>query len=176
VDASQGVEAQTISNLYLAIDAGLEIIPVINKVDLPSAMVDTVRHQIRDLIGCKDEEMILASAKAGIGIDEILAAVVQRIPPPKGDANDKLRALIFDSVFDSYRGSVVYLRVFDGTLREREKIKFFHNAKTFEAEEVGILGLKKIRTGELMAGNVGYLIAGVRDVHDTKVGDTLTTV
>lgn len=176
VDASQGVEAQTISNLYLAIDAGLEIIPVINKVDLPSAMIDVVKHQIKDLIGCRDDEMILASAKAGIGIDDILEAVVQRIHPPKGDPNDRLRALVFDSVFDSYRGSVVYLRVFDGTLREKEKVKFFHNEKTFEAEEVGILGLKKIRTGELTAGNVGYLIAGVKDVHDTKVGDTVTTV
>jgi GTP-binding protein LepA len=176
VDASQGVEAQTISNLYLAIDAGLEIIPVINKVDLPSAMVDPVKHQIKDLIGCRDDEMILASAKAGIGIDEILEAVVQRIQPPKGDSNDRLRALVFDSVFDSYRGSIVYLRVFDGTLREKDKVKFFHNQKTFEAEEVGILGLKKIRTGELTAGNVGYLIAGVKDVHDTKVGDTVTTV
>jgi GTP-binding protein LepA len=176
VDASQGVEAQTISNLYLAIDAGLEIIPVINKVDLASAMIDAVKHQIKDLIGCRDDEMILASAKAGIGIDEILEAVVQRIQPPKGDPNDRLRALVFDSVFDSYRGSIVYLRVFDGTLREKDKVKFFHNQKTFEAEEVGILGLKKIRTGELTAGNVGYLIAGVKDVHDTKVGDTVTTV
>jgi GTP-binding protein LepA len=176
VDASQGVEAQTISNLYLAIDAGLEIIPVINKVDLASAMIDAVKHQIKDLIGCRDDEIILASAKAGIGIDEILEAVVQRIQPPKGDPNDRLRALVFDSVFDSYRGSIVYLRVFDGTLREKDKVKFFHNQKTFEAEEVGILGLKKIRTGELTAGNVGYLIAGVKDVHDTKVGDTVTTV
>ncbi len=176
VDASQGVEAQTISNLYLAIDAGLEIIPVINKIDLPSAMIDTVRLQIRDLIGCKDEDIIPASAKANIGVDEILEAVVARIPPPVGDPSKPLRALIFDSVFDAYRGSVVYIRVFDGTLREREKVKFFHNGKSFEAEEVGILGMKKVRTGELTAGNVGYLIAGIRDVHDTKVGDTITTV
>lgn len=175
VDASQGVEAQTISNLYMALDAGLEIIPVINKIDLPSAMIDTVKQQLKELIGCRDEEMILASAKANIGIDDILEAVVQRIPPPKGDPTDPLRALIFDSVFDVYRGSIVYLRVFDGTLREGEKVRFFHNGKVFEAEEVGILGLKKIRTGSLTAGNVGYLIAGIRDVHDTKVGDTVTS-
>lgn len=175
VDASQGVEAQTISNLYLAIDAGLEIIPVINKIDLPSAMIDTVKHQLKDLIGCNDDEIIPASAKANIGIDEILEAVVRRIPPPKGDAHEPLRALVFDSVFDIYRGSIVYLRVVDGTLKEGEKVKFFHNGKVYEAEEVGTLGLKKVRTGVLTAGNVGYLIAGIRDVHDTKVGDTITT-
>jgi GTP-binding protein LepA len=174
VDASQGVEAQTISNLYLAIDAGLEIIPVINKIDLPSAMTDTVKHQIRDLIGCTDADIILASAKAGIGVEEILEAVVSRISPPVGDAGKPLKALIFDSVFDTYRGSVVYIRVMDGTLRERERIKFFRNPKSFEAEEVGVLEMKRLRTGELTAGNVGYLIAGAKDVHDTKVGDTVT--
>ena len=174
VDASQGVEAQTISNLYLAIDAGLEIIPVINKIDLPGAMIDGVKQQIKDLIGCKDEEILLASAKANLGIDDILEAVVQRIPSPGGDANEPLRALIFDSVFDIYRGSIVYLRVFDGTLKEGEKVRFFHHGKSYDAEEVGILGMKKVRTGELTAGNVGYLIAGIRDVHDTKVGDTVT--
>jgi GTP-binding protein LepA len=174
VDASQGVEAQTISNLYLAIDAGLEIIPVINKIDLPGAMIDNVKHQIRDLIGCRDEDIILASAKADIGIDTILQAVVSRVPPPQGDADAPLQALIFDSVFDIYRGSIVYVRVFQGTLREREKVMFFHNGKTFEAEEVGILEMKKQRTGEIRAGDVGYLIAGVKDVHDTKVGDTVT--
>ena len=175
VDASQGVEAQTISNLYLAIDAGLEIIPVINKIDLPGAAVDTVRGQIRDLIGCRDDEMILASAKANIGIDEILEAVVHRIPPPSGDPALPLRALIFDSVFDSYRGSVVYIRVVEGTLREGDRIMFFHTGKPFDAEEVGVLEMKRLRTGELRAGNVGYLIAGVKDVHDTKVGDTVTS-
>ncbi len=175
VDASQGVEAQTISNLYLALDAGLEIIPIINKIDLPSAMIDTVKQQLKELIGCRDEEILLVSAKANIGIDEVLEAVVRRIPPPQGDPSNPLRALIFDSVFDTYRGSIVYLRVFDGTLREREKVRFFHNGKMFEAEEVGILGMKRIRTGELTAGNVGYLIAGIRDVHDTKVGDTVTS-
>ena len=175
VDASQGVEAQTISNLYLATEAGLDIIPVINKIDLPSAMIDTVKQQIRELIGCTDEEIILASAKTGIGIDQILEAVFTRIRPPQGDALAPLRALIFDSVFDIYRGSIVYLRVFDGTLKEREPVMFFHNGKVFEAEEVGVLEMKRNRTGELLAGNVGYLIAGVRDVHDTKVGDTVTS-
>lgn len=174
VDASQGVEAQTISNLYLAIDAGLEIVPVINKIDLPSAMVDNVKHQIRDLIGCKDEDIILASAKADLGMEEILEAVVQRIPAPAGDPAAPLRALIFDSVFDMYRGSIVYLRIVDGTLKEGEKVVFFHNEKVFEAEEVGVLEMKRNRTGEVAAGNVGYLIAGIKDVHDTKVGDTIT--
>ncbi|MBP1679381.1 MAG: lepA [Bacteroidetes bacterium] len=175
VDASQGVEAQTISNLYLAIDAGLEIIPVINKIDLPSAMIDTVRHQIRDLIGCRDEDIILASAKTNLGIDEILEAVVARIPPPSGNPDAPLRALIFDSVFDTYRGSVVYLRVVEGTLREGEPVKFFYNGKVFPAEEVGVLEMKKRRTGALVAGDVGYLIAGAKDVHDTSVGDTVTS-
>jgi GTP-binding protein LepA len=175
VDASQGVEAQTISNLYLAIDAGLEIIPVINKIDLPGATIDAVRGQIRDLLGCTDDEMILASAKANIGIDEILEAVVRRVPPPSGDPALPLRALIFDSVFDTFRGSVVYIRVVEGTLREGDRIMFFHMGKPFDAEEVGVLELKRLRTGELAAGNVGYLIAGVKDVHDTKVGDTVTS-
>jgi GTP-binding protein LepA len=174
VDASQGVEAQTISNLYLAIDAGLEIIPVINKIDLPSAMIDTVRLQIRDLIGCRDDEIILASAKANIGIDAILDAVVHRVSPPLGDASSPQRALIFDSVFDVFRGSVVYIRVVDGTLREGEKVMFLNTGNVFEAEEVGVLEMKRMRTGELAAGNVGYLIAGVKDVRDTKVGDTVT--
>jgi len=174
VDASQGVEAQTISNLYLAIDAGLEIIPVINKIDLPSAMIDTVRRQIRDLIGCRDEEIILASAKANQGIDEILDAVVERIPPPAGDAGAPLRALIFDSVFDSYRGSVVYIRVVDGTLREGDRITFLHTGKPLEAEEVGVLEMKRVRTGALGAGDVGYLIAGIKEPHDVSVGDTVT--
>jgi len=175
VDASQGVEAQTISNLYLAIDAGLEIIPVINKIDLPGAMIDTVKHQIKDLIGCKDEDILMASAKTDLGIAEILERVVRQVPPPKGDSEAPLQALIFDSVFDTYRGSIVYLRVFEGTLREGEKIMFFHNGRTFEAEEVGALEMKRTRTGSVSAGSVGYLIAGVKDVHDTKVGDTVTS-
>ena len=176
VDAAQGVEAQTISNLYLAIDAGLEIIPVLNKIDLPSAEVDKVKGQIIDLIGCKDSDILLASAKAKLGIKEILEAVVKKIPPPKGDPDAPLEALIFDSIFDAFRGAVAYVRVFNGTLKTREKIKFFNIDKEFEAEEVGILGLKKIKTDVLAAGNVGYIIAGIKDVHDAKVGDTVTHV
>lgn len=176
VDAAQGVEAQTISNLYMAIDAGLEIVPVINKIDLPSAMVDTVKNQIIDLIGCSDSDIILASAKARIGIDEILEAIVNRIPPPKGDENAQLQALIFDSIFDAYRGAVAYIRVFNGVIKEKDEIMFFVNDKKYMAEEIGFLRLGRIKTGELKAGDVGYLIAGIKDVHDTKVGDTVTHV
>ncbi len=174
VDAAQGVEAQTISNLYMAIDAGLEIIPVVNKIDLPSAMVDVVKKQIIDLIGCKAEDIISVSAKERIGIEEMLEAVVKRISPPQGDENAPLQALVFDSIFDSYRGAVAYVRIFNGVMKEKDEIKFFVNDKKCLAEEVGTLRLGRIRTGELAAGNVGYLIAGVKDVHDTKVGDTVT--
>jgi len=176
VDAAQGVEAQTISNLYMAIDAGLEIIPVINKIDLPSAMVEQVKKQIIDLIGCKDEDIILASAKTRAGIDLILDAVVDRIPAPSGDENAPLQALVFDSIFDSYRGAVAYVRIFNGVIKEKDEIKFFVNDKKYLAEEVGTLRLGRIRTGELRAGNVGYLIAGVKYIHDTKVGDTVTHI
>jgi GTP-binding protein LepA len=178
VDASQGVEAQTISNLYLAIDAGLEIIPVLNKIDLPSAstMIDTVKHEVMNLLGCKEEEIIMASAKSKIGIEDILEAVVKRIPPPTGDPEKPLKALIFDSLFDSYRGSIAYIRVVDGTLKEKDKLHFIHNGNNVEAEEVGILGMKRKRTGILSAGDVGYLTAGLKNVKDTKVGDTITSV
>ncbi|MBX3008576.1 MAG: translation elongation factor 4 [Melioribacteraceae bacterium] len=174
VDAAQGVEAQTISNLYMAIDAGLEILPVINKIDLPSAMVDSVKHQIIDLIGCNEESIILASAKTRVGIEEILESIVQKIPPPKGDENAPLQALIFDSIFDVYRGAVAYIRVMNGIIKEKDEIKFFVNDKKYLAEEVGTLRLGRIRTGELRAGNVGYLIANIKEIHDTKVGDTVT--
>ncbi|HOJ05065.1 MAG TPA: translation elongation factor 4 [Bacteroidota bacterium] len=176
VDATQGIEAQTISNLYLAIEAGLEIIPVINKVDLASAEVEKVTGSIVELIGCRPEEVIPASAKSGVGIDEILEAIVERVPPPVGDPEAPLQALIFDSVFDSYRGAVVYMRVVQGTIREGERIRFFYNGKEFEVEEVGILRLKRFRTKELSAGNVGYMIAGIKTVADTNVGDTITNV
>ena len=141
VDATQGVEAQTISNLYLAIDSDLEIIPVINKVDLPAATttLEGVKAQVIDLIGCSEEEMILASAKEGRGIDEILEATAERIPPPKGDPDAPMRALIFDSVFDSYRGAIVYVRLFDGSLKRGEKIKMMHSGKQFEIDEAGLL-------------------------------------
>ncbi len=174
VDAAQGVEAQTISNLYLAIDAGLEIIPVINKIDLPSAEIDKVSQQIIDLIGCKKEDIILVSAKAKIGIDQLLEEIVKRIPPPVGDSESPLQALIFDSLFDSYRGAIAYIRVVNGVLKTGDRIKFIKVNKEFDAEEIGILGLRRIKTDVLSAGDVGYLIAGVKDVHDTKVGDTVT--
>lgn len=173
VDATQGVEAQTISNLYLAIDQGLEIIPVVNKIDLQSAMVDEVKDQIIELIGGKREEIISASAKNNIGTEEILEAIVNRIPPAKITEESPLRALIFDSVFDIYRGVVVYLRVFDGTLKEGDKIIFYSNGKEFEAEEVGNLKMERVRSKELTSGNVGYLIANIKDVNDSKVGDTI---
>jgi GTP-binding protein LepA len=178
VDATQGVEAQTISNLYLAIDAGLEIIPFINKIDLPSAktMIDVVKKQVMDLIGCKEEEILLGSAKSGIGTEEILEAIVSRIPAPKGDPDAPLKALIFDSVFDEYRGAVAYIRVMEGTLREKDKIRFFSKGQEFQAEDVGILEMQRKRVGALSAGDVGYIIANVKDVHDTKVGDTITLV
>lgn len=174
VDATQGVEAQTISNLYLAIDSGLEIVPVINKIDLPSSEIEKVSQQIVDLIGCDPNDILLASAKADIGTEEILEAIVKRIPPPQGDENKPLQALIFDSVFDPYRGAVAYIRIFNGILKEKDKIKFFAHHREYEAEEIGILGLKRIKTSQLEAGNVGYLIASIKDVHDTKVGDTIT--
>jgi GTP-binding protein LepA len=174
VDAAQGVEAQTISNLYLALDAGLEIIPVLNKIDLPSAEVDRISHQVIDLIGCKEEDILKVSAKANIGIDELLEEIVTRIPPPKGDPNAPLQALIFDSIFDPYRGAVAYIRVFNGTLHTNDKIKFFVTDKIMDAEEIGVLGLKKVKVDELSAGNVGYLISGIKDVRYTKVGDTVT--
>lgn len=176
VDAAQGVEAQTISNLYLATDAGLEIIPVINKIDLPSAEIDKVSNQIIDLLGCNKEDIILVSAKSKIGINELLETVIEKVPPPKGDPNAPLQALIFDSVFDAYRGAIAYVRIFQGTLKTNEKIKFFKVHKETEAEEIGTLGLKKIKSDQLSAGDVGYVIAGIKDVRDTKVGDTITHV
>jgi GTP-binding protein LepA len=176
VDATQGVEAQTISNLYLAIEAGLEIIPFINKIDLPSAktMIDTAKRQVIDLLGCKEEEILMGSAKSGIGTREVIEEIVKRVPAPKGNPSAPLRALIFDSVFDEYRGAIAYVRVVDGTLKEREQVRFFSNGKQFQAEDVGILEMQRKRIGSLSAGDVGYVIANVKDVHDTKVGDTIT--
>lgn len=174
VDAAQGVEAQTISNLYLAIEAGLEIIPVINKIDLPSAMIDVVSKQIIDLIGCDEEEIILTSAKTRQGMEDILEAIIQKIPPPIGDPSAKLQALIFDSKFDSYRGAVALIRVVNGTIKTKDELKFFAHDNKYLAEEIGVLGLQKIKKNELTAGNVGYLIGSIKDVHDTKVGDTIT--
>jgi GTP-binding protein LepA len=176
VDATQGVEAQTISNLYLAIDAGLEIIPFINKIDLPSAKttLETTKKQVMDLLGCREEEILMGSAKSGLGTDDVLEAVVARIPPPKGDPEKPLTALIFDSVFDEYRGAIAYVRIVDGTVKERDRIRFMSNGKEFQADDIGILEMTRKRTGSLSSGDVGYIIASVKDVHDTKVGDTIT--
>ncbi|MBD3224630.1 MAG: elongation factor 4 [Caldithrix sp.] len=174
VDAAQGVEAQTLSNLYLALENDLQIIPVINKIDLPSAQTESVKHQLVELIGCHEDEIFLTSAKAGTGIDEIMEAIIKYIPPPQGDPNAKLQVLIFDSVFDTYRGAISFIRIFNGTLRKGEPIYFFNTKKEFEADEIGILKLKKEPVQELRAGEVGYLISGAKDVSDTKVGDTVT--
>lgn len=178
VDATQGVEAQTISNLYLAIDAGLEIIPVINKIDLPSAVttMENVKHQILDLLGCKEEDILYTSAKQGTGVLEILEEIIKKIPAPKGDPEAPLRALIYDSIFDPYRGVVVNLRVFEGTIREKDKILFMVTNMVYDVEEAGILFMKRHRTKELSAGDVGYITANIRNLNDTKVGDTITHV
>jgi len=175
VDASQGVEAQTISNLYLALENDLEIIPVLNKVDLQSAQTDLVSQQVVDILGIDREEILLASAKAGKGIDEILEAVVERIPPPADKHSEPLRALIFDSIFDPYRGAIAHVRVFEGALKAGEQIKFFSTGKSFEVAEVGYLQLSKVKQPQLSVGEVGYCIAGVKQVEDTKVGDTITS-
>ncbi len=174
VDASQGVEAQTISNLYQAIEHDLTIIPVLNKIDLPGAEIDKAKHQVMELIGCDESEILLASAKNGIGIEDILEAIVERIPPPKGDADAPLRALIFDSMYDSYRGAVAYIRVMDGVIRPGMQIKFFTTGKVFEVDEVGVLRLRREPVDQLGVGEVGYCIAGIKDVKDTRVGDTIT--
>jgi GTP-binding protein LepA len=173
VDASQGVEAQTISNLYLALEHDLTIIPVINKIDLKGAQIEAVQKQITDILGIDAGEIILASAKQGVGVDAIVDAVVKRIPPPEGNSTAPLRALIFDSMFDSYRGAVAYIRVFDGTIRPGLKIKFFSTGKEFEVAEVGVMRMGRFPREQLTVGEVGYCIAGVKEVKDTKVGDTI---
>ncbi len=174
VDAAQGIQAQTISNLYLALDHGLEIIPVLNKIDLPSADPETVKDQIVDLVGCNREDIIPASAKTGIGIDDILSAIIHRIPAPKGDPNAPLKALIFDSVFNSFRGIIAYFRVMDGEMRKGEKIKFVATGKEYNADEIGILKLEKEPRDIVRTGDVGYIISGIKDASEVKVGDTLT--
>ncbi len=174
VDASQGIQAQTISNLYLAIGHDLEIIPVLNKIDMDSAMVDTVKDQIIELIGCKDEEILLASAKTGLGIPEILEAIVNRVPSPKGNEEEPLQALIFDSVFNSFRGIIAYFKVQNGVIRKGDKVKFFNTGKEYEADEVGKLRLKMVSTGEVRTGDVGYIISGIKTASEVKVGDTIT--
>jgi GTP-binding protein LepA len=176
VDASQGIEAQTISNLYLALNHDLEIIPVLNKIDLPGAMPEEVKDQIVDLIGCDRDSIIHASGKEGIGIEDILNAIVDRIPAPKGDPDAPLECLIFDSVFNSFRGIEVIFRVYNGTIRKGDKLKFMATGKEYGADEIGTLRLDKEPKPVISAGDVGYLISGIKEAREVKVGDTITHV
>ncbi len=174
VDAAQSIQAQTISNLYLALENDLEIIPVLNKVDLPSANVEEVTDDIVDLLGCKAEEVIPASAKTGIGIDEILSAIIERIPPPTGNPDESLQALIFDSVYNPFRGVETYFRVLNGEIRKGQHIKFMATGKSYYADEVGTLRLKQFPRDVIKTGDVGYLITGIKEAKEVKVGDTIT--
>jgi GTP-binding protein LepA len=174
VDASQGVEAQTVANLYMAMDHDLEVIPVINKVDLPAADVEQAKHQIEDDLGLDPDGAVLASAKEGIGIDEVLEAIVARLPAPRGDPNSPLQALIFDSHYDPYRGTINHCRVFEGTVKPGDIIRFMSNRAIYRVEEVGIFQIDRVRRDALSAGGVGYIIAGVKTVSDTRCGDTIT--
>jgi GTP-binding protein LepA len=174
VDATQGVEAQTLANVYQALDHDLEIVPIINKIDLPSADVEGVRREIEEVIGLDAKDAVPVSAKEGIGIEEVLEQIVKRVPPPAGDPDHALKAIIFDSWYDSYRGVVMLVRVFDGTLRPRQKIRLWSNRKEFEVQELGIFAPFAKPVQELSAGEVGIVVANVKDVHDAKVGDTIT--
>jgi len=174
VDASQGIQAQTISNLYLAIEHDLEIIPILNKVDMESAMIDEVSDQIIDLIGCNKEDIVLASGKTGLGVQDIMDAIVDRIPAPKGDPEAPLQALIFDSEFNSYRGVIAYFRILNGKMKKGDKIHFFNTDNDYSADEIGVLQLNQIPQKELSAGNVGYVVTGIKTSKEIKVGDTIT--
>jgi GTP-binding protein LepA len=174
VDAAQGIEAQTLANVYLALDNDLEILPVINKIDLPAADPERVRKEIEDVIGIDASEAVLASAKAGIGIEDILEQIVEYVPQPQGDLEAPLKALIFDSVYDAYRGVVLNIRVMDGVIRPGDKIKMMSNGKTFDVTEVGVFSPKAIQRDYLMVGDVGYVTAAIKTVQDTRVGDTIT--
>lgn len=174
VDAAQGIEAQTISNLYLAMEHGLEIIPVLNKIDLPSARIEEVSDEICQLTGCEPEDIILASAKEGIGIQDILFAAIDRIPAPKGDPNAPLKALVFDCVFNPYRGVIVYFRIYDGCINKNDQIRLMAMKTDYNVDEIGILRLKQVPVQSIAAGNVGYLVAGMKNLRDVKVGDTIT--
>lgn len=174
VDATQGIEAQTISNLYLALEHDLEIIPVLNKMDLDSADPEVVGDQIVDLIGCSMEDIIPASGKSGLGVDEILEAIVTRVPPPKGDVDAPLQAMIFDSVYNPFRGIIAYYRILNGRMRKGDLVKFFATNKEYEADEIGVLGMDLRPQQEVSAGNVGYIISGIKNAREVKVGDTIT--
>ena len=175
VDASQGIEAQTISNLYLALEHDLEIIPVLNKMDLPGAMPEEVSDQIVDLIGCDPSDIIPASGKTGLGVDKILDAVIRRVSPPKGNPEDPLQAMIFDSVFNPFRGIIAYYRVKNGTIKKGQKVKFFNTGKTYFADEIGILKMDLSPRTEVGTGDVGYIISGIKKAEEVKVGDTITS-
>ena len=174
VDASQGIEAQTISNLYLALEHDLEIIPILNKMDLPGAMPEEVSDQIIELIGCDISEIIQASGKTGLGVEEILSAVINRIPPPKGDENAPLQAMIFDSVFNSFRGIIAYYRIRNGVIKKGQKIRFMNSGRDYNADEIGILKMELSPRKEVRAGDVGYIISGIKQANEVKVGDTIT--
>ncbi len=175
VDAAQGIQAQTISNLYLALENDLEIIPVLNKMDLPGAQPEEVKDQIVDLIGCDRDKIIPASGKTGLGVEQILRAIVEDVPPPVGDPEAPLQAMIFDSVFNSFRGIIAYYRVLNGSIKKGEKVKFFNTGKTYHADEIGILRLDMEPRKEVQCGDVGYIISGIKNAQDVKVGDTLTS-
>jgi GTP-binding protein LepA len=174
VDATQGIQAQTISNLYLALENDLEIIPVINKIDMDGAMIPEVKDQILELIGCKEEEILLASGRTGLGVDEILEAIVKRIPAPKGEPEAPLQALIFDSVFNSFRGIIAYFRVYNGSIKKGDKVRFVNTGQEYFADEVGILRLGLEPKNEVKTGDVGYIITGIKNAKEVKVGDTIT--
>lgn len=174
IDATQGIQAQTISNMYLALDHELEIIPVLNKMDMPSAMPEEVKDQIVELLGCDRDAIIEASARTGLGIDLILETIVNKVPPPKGDPNAPLQALIFDSVFNSFRGIIAYFRIFNGQVKKNDLVKFFSTTKQYKAEEIGVLKLKQSPRDVLSCGDVGYIISGIKTSKEVKVGDTIT--
>jgi len=175
VDAAQGIQAQTISNLYLALENDLTIIPILNKIDLPSAEPELVKDQIVDLLGCERDEILSASGKTGMGVHDILAAIVKRIPAPKGDPAAPLQALIFDSVFNSFRGIIAYFRIYNGTLRKGDKVKFVNTGMEYGADEIGVLRLKQEPRDAVKTGDVGYIISGIKEAREVKVGDTITT-
>ncbi len=174
VDATQGIQAQTISNLYLALNHNLEIIPVLNKIDMDAAMVEVVKDQVIDLLGCEEEDILLASGKTGQGVPEILEAIVNRVPAPEGDAEAPLQALIFDSVFNSFRGIIAYFKVENGSIRKGDKVKFFNTGKEYVADEIGVLRMKMCPKDEIKTGDVGYIISGIKSAVEVKVGDTIT--
>jgi GTP-binding protein LepA len=176
VDATQGIQAQTISNLYLALNNDLEIIPIINKIDMDAAMVDVVKDQIVDLLGCDESEILLASGRTGQGVPEILDAIVDRVPAPQGDPDAPLQALIFDSVFNSFRGIIAYFKVEAGSIKKGDKVKFFNTGKEYVADEVGVLRMKMCPKDEIKTGDVGYIISGIKSAVEVKVGDTITKV